>query len=69
MNIIGLLLDIGNIIFTIGSLPQIYRSFRYRENLKGLDPWTLIAYSIATVVFLPTMVLTKCFVSLWMWYI
>jgi len=60
---IGLLLDLGNIIFTIGSLPQMYSSFKYRHRLKGLNPFTFIGYTIATLFFLPVMIWTNAWIA------
>jgi len=63
MNTIGLLLDIGNIIFTITSLPQVYSSFKHRNKLKGLNPLTYLGYIIATLVFLVVMAWTEAWIS------
>ena len=48
---IGLLLDIGNIIFTMANLPQIVTAIKNRKNLKGLSEKMLIGYIIATICF------------------
>ena len=60
---IGLLLDLGNIVFTIGSLPQIYSSFKYRYKLKGLSISSFVLYIIATLCFLPVMVWTNAWIA------
>lgn len=48
---IGLLLDIGNIIFFISNLPQLITAYRNRRDLKGLSSRMLIGYFIATLFF------------------
>lgn len=48
---IGLLLDIGNVIFFIVNFPQLVSAYKNRKDLKGLSSIMLFGYMIATVFF------------------
>ena len=49
---IGLLLDIGNVIFFISSFPQLISIFKNRKQLKGLSRKTPFGYIISTLFFI-----------------
>lgn len=52
MNLIAVLLDIGNIIFFGSSLPQLRESYKNRKTgMKGISMKFLIGYAIATACF------------------
>lgn len=48
---IALFQDVGNILFTIGSLPQMYLAYKNRKHLKDLSLTTYIVYTFALVCF------------------
>lgn len=51
MNLVAILLDVGNIIFFIASFPQLITAYKNRKNLKALSKWMLIGYTFATACF------------------
>jgi uncharacterized protein with PQ loop repeat len=71
---IGLLLDIGNIIFTVANFPQIVTAIKNRRNLRGLSSKMLIGYMIATLFFFLVALLSYgyiavgCCVFNWIFY-
>jgi len=56
--VVGLILDIGNIIFTIANIPQIVTAIKNRKNLRGLSSGLLAGYMFATCFFFTAGVLT-----------
>lgn len=51
-NLVGTLIDIGNIIFFVGNLPQLITAYRNRTNLQGLSSKMLFLFMISTVFFI-----------------
>lgn len=52
--LLGLILDIGNIIFFISNFPQLIRTIKNKNKssaLEGLDEKTMIGYIFATLFF------------------
>lgn len=45
------LMNIGNILFTIGTLPQCYKIYRNRKNLKDISLKGYLLFSTATICF------------------
>lgn len=52
MSLIGLILDLGNIIFFLANIPQVVTAYRNRKNLRGLSSRMLLGYSASTVCFI-----------------
>jgi hypothetical protein len=49
--LVGLMLDIGNVIFFVVNFPQLVSAFKNRKDIKGLSPIMLLGYILATVFF------------------
>jgi len=45
-------IDIGNIIFFVATLPQIINAYRNRKDLKGLSKWMLLGYTVGVACFM-----------------
>lgn len=61
MNVIPLLLDLGNLLFFFGGFPQLIKTVKNRKNLKDLSALTFSLYAIAAFLFVIVGVL------LWSW--
>jgi len=48
---LGVILDVGNIIFFVANFPQIITAYKNRKNLQGLSSKMLFGYMIATIFF------------------
>ena len=48
---IGIVLDIGNVIFFISNLPQLITAYKNRTNLKGLSAKMLFGFICSTIFF------------------
>jgi uncharacterized protein with PQ loop repeat len=48
---VPLLLDLGNILFFIGNLPQLYRTFQRRHELRDLSIASWMIHIFASVCF------------------
>jgi len=55
---VPILLDIGNILFFIGSLPQLYRTYQNRRQLKDLSFYSWLIQIFASVCFFTAGILT-----------
>ena len=51
MTIESSLLDLGNVLFTIGCLPQIYTTFKNRHSLKDINYYSQGIFTISTAIF------------------
>lgn len=49
---LGIILDVGNIIFFAVNFPQLMTAYKNRKELKGLSGIMLAGYMIATLFFL-----------------
>lgn len=49
---LGLILDIGNVIFFVVNFPQLVTAYKNRKNLQALSGTMLGGYMAATVFFL-----------------
>lgn len=58
MDLISIVLDIGNVVFFTSNLPQIITAYKNRKNLKGLSSKMLFGFMISTVFFITAGVLT-----------
>lgn len=58
MNLISLLLDIGNIIFFLSNFPQVLTAYRNRKNLRSLSSLMLLGFSLSTTLFVTVGILT-----------
>lgn len=59
MNVyVPILLDIGNILFFIGSLPQLYRTYTNRHELRDLSLYGWTTHIFATMCFFVSGILT-----------
>lgn len=56
---IGILLDIGNIVFFLSNCPQLVTAYRNRRNLKGLSSKMLFGFIISTIFFILVGLLTN----------
>jgi len=61
MPYLSVLLDMGNIIFFLSSLPQMWTAYKNRRKLSGLSSWMLTGYIIATVFFLTAGIITNAY--------
>lgn len=55
---VPLLLDLGNILFFIGSLPQLYRTYQRRHALRDLSLYSWVIQIFASLCFFSAGVLT-----------
>lgn len=55
---VPLLLDLGNILFFIGSLPQLYRTYQRRRELRDLSIYSWVIQIFASICFFSAGVLT-----------
>jgi len=51
MNLGSLVIDIGNIVFFVATIPQIVNAYRNRKDLKGLSKWMLLGYTAGVACF------------------
>ena len=58
---IGIVLDIGNVIFFISNLPQLITAYKNRTNLKGLSAKMLFGFICSTIFFIIAGVLTNAY--------
>jgi uncharacterized protein with PQ loop repeat len=49
---VALLLDVGNILFFISSLPQLYRTYQRRHTLRDLSIVSWLIQIVASICFL-----------------
>lgn len=59
--LVGPLLDLGNIIFFLASLGQTIRAYKERKNLSALSTTMLLGYILATIVFIIVGYLTNAY--------
>ncbi|TET26072.1 MAG: hypothetical protein E3J73_05105 [Candidatus Bathyarchaeum sp.] len=59
MDLISIVLDLGNIVFFVSNLLQLFTAYRNRKNLKGLSSKMLFGFMISTVFFITAGVLTS----------
>jgi uncharacterized protein with PQ loop repeat len=52
MSLTSLLLDVGNVMFFAGGLPQLITTIKNKDNLKGISPIGFLMYSIGCMFFL-----------------
>lgn len=52
------LLDLGNILFFVGSLPQLYRTYQRRSELSDLSIYSWVIQIFASICFFSAGVLT-----------
>jgi uncharacterized protein with PQ loop repeat len=48
---VPVLLDLGNILFFLGNLPQLYRSYQHRHTLRDLSIYTWVIQIFAALCF------------------
>jgi len=60
---IGLMLDIGNIIFFISNLPQLITAYKNRTNLQGLSAKMLFGFILSTIFFIVAGVLANAYLT------
>ena len=63
MNLISILLDIGNIIFFLANFPGIVTAFKNRTNLSAISSKMLIGYMLATICFTIVGLLTGGYIT------
>jgi len=61
---IPLLLDAGNIIFTVAVFPQLYKTYQNRHSLKDLSIFSFIFITIATVCFFMAGILIRAYFTI-----
>lgn len=59
MNLIGILLDVGNVVFFLATFPQLISTYRNRKKgLKAVSSKTFLGFLIATLFFISVGALT-----------
>ena len=52
MNLVGILLDLGNVAFFVSNLPQLLTAYRNRRDLRGLSGKMLLGFTVSTLLFI-----------------
>jgi uncharacterized protein with PQ loop repeat len=60
---IGILLDVGNVMFFAGGLPQLITTIRNKDNLQGISPFGFLMYSIGCMFFMIVCVLNQAWMA------
>jgi len=55
---VPILLDLGNILFFVGNLPQLYRTYQRRQQLRDLSIYSWVIQIFASICFLTAGLLT-----------
>lgn len=63
MSTIGILLDVGNVMFFAGGLPQLITTIRNKDNLQGISPVGFLMYSIGCLFFMVVCILNQAWMA------
>lgn len=55
---VPILLDLGNILFFLGNLPQLYKTYQRRKKLRDLSIYSWVIQIFASICFFSAGVLT-----------
>jgi len=60
---LGIIIDVGNVIFFAVNFPQLRTAYKNRKELKGLSSVMLGGYMLATVFFLVAGLITGGYIA------